>query len=71
MCLAIPAKIIRIEGKKALVKQGNHTHKVDISLVSQLEVGDFVLTTHRLAIGKIPPLEAKNILKMSNKTIGR
>lgn len=67
MCLAVPSKIIKIEGKKATVQSQNHTHKADLSLLDSAQVGDYVLVHGDLAINKVPKEEAGRILKMIGK----
>lgn len=67
MCLAVPSKIIKIEGKKATVRSQNHTYKADLSLLDNPQVGDYVLVHGDLAINKVPEEEADRILKMISK----
>jgi len=43
MCLAIPAKIKRIDKNTAEVESLGVTKKVDISLIPEAKVGDFVI----------------------------
>ena len=64
MCLATPSKVIKIEGKWANVQAGDHSHRVDLSLLKNIKVGDYVFVHDELAINKIPKTEAKKILKM-------
>jgi len=67
MCLGIPAKVMEIKGKKAVVYQGDHTHEVDVSLVSKkIKSGDYILVHHDLAINKIPKSEAKKIIALTS-----
>jgi len=64
MCLATPMKIIEIKGKTAIVKTGSHKHKVNLTLIKNPEVHDYVLAHGNIAINKIPKDEAEKILKM-------
>lgn len=66
MCLGIPGKVIALKGKRAKIEQGNHTHWVDISLLEELHIGDYLLTYQEVAINKISPSEARNILNLVN-----
>jgi len=50
MCLAIPAKIIRINKNKAEVKSMGVSKEIDISLVPSVSVGDFVIVHAGFAI---------------------
>lgn len=64
MCLATPAKIVEINGQKAVVQSGDHTHNVDLSLVENVQIGDYVLAHGELVIQKLPREEAEKILSM-------
>ena len=64
MCLATPSKVIKIEDDWATVKSGDHTHRVNLSLLKNVKLGDYLLVHDELAINKISPTEAKKILEM-------
>lgn len=67
MCLAIPSKVIKIKGKQAKVQAGEHQHQVDLSLLKDVKVGDYLLVHGDLAINKVSKTEAEKILKMVNE----
>lgn len=67
MCLATPLKIKEIKGKKAVVESGGHSHIVDLSLIKDPKIGDYVLAHGEMAINKLEPKEAEKILKMISK----
>lgn len=52
MCLAVPAKIVEIEGDIAVVEVGGVRRKGNISFISDAKVGDFVLLHVGFAIQK-------------------
>jgi len=63
MCIGIPGKIILIKGKKAKIKQGDHSHWIDItSLSEKVKIGDYLISYQNVAINKISPEEAKEVL---------
>ncbi len=66
MCLAIPCKVIEIDGEYAVVEGHGHTHRVEIALLRKkaLKRGDYILVHEGLAIGKLPHAEALLILEM-------
>ncbi len=64
MCLAIPSKIIKIDGDWATVQSGNHNHKANLGLVKDVKVGDYIIVHADLALNKIQKQEAEKILKM-------
>jgi hydrogenase expression/formation protein HypC len=66
MCLAIPAKIMNIDGTKANVDFGQGVlREVNISLV-EAKVGDYVLVHAGYAITVIEEQEAKETLRLWN-----
>ena len=66
MCLAIPQKVIKIKGHKALVQSDKHTHQVSLALLKNVKVGDFIIATNELAINKISKGQAQKIIKLVN-----
>ena len=66
MCLATPAKIIKIKGSTAEVKDSHGQKKVNLILIKKAQVGDYLLVHADLAINKLPENEAKEILKLNN-----
>jgi len=66
MCLATPMKIKEIKGEKAVVESGDHNHVIDLSLIKDPKVGDYVLAHGNMAINKVSQEEAKKIFKIIN-----
>ena len=62
MCLTHPIQIKKISGKMALVGSGKSARTIDVSLLKNPRVGDWVLSQADLAIEKISAKEAKEIL---------
>ena len=65
MCLAIPAKIIKIKGKFAEVDDGHHKKRACLFLIKKPKVGDYLLVHADLAISKLDLKEAKEIIKLN------
>ncbi len=63
MCLAIPGKIVSIEGNKAEVDFGGVVRKVNISLV-ETKPGDWVVVHAGFAIETMDEKEAQETLKL-------
>jgi hydrogenase expression/formation protein HypC len=64
MCLAVPGKIIEIDGDKAIVEYGQGvTNKANISLVD-VKVGDYVLVHAGFAIKTLDEKEALETLEV-------
>jgi hydrogenase expression/formation protein HypC len=65
MCLAVPMKISKIfEGGKALVKQANLETEVDLSLIEEPKVGDYVIIHAGYAIELLDLEDAVERLKL-------
>ncbi len=59
MCLAIPAKIVTIEGSIAKVDMMGNERVVSIDLVPEAGIGEYVLVHAGFAIGIIDDQSAK------------
>ncbi|MFH0907123.1 MAG: HypC/HybG/HupF family hydrogenase formation chaperone [bacterium] len=64
MCLATPSKVIKIKDNWAIVQSGDHNHRVNLDLLKNVKINDYLLIHDKLAINKMPANEAKKILKM-------
>ncbi len=64
MCLAVPLEIVQITtARKALVRRGEGSFEIDVSLLASPRVGDYVLVHAGFAIEKIDPDEAAATLR--------
>ena len=64
MCLAVPSQVKAIEGQKAEIELGGIRRTVDISLIPEVNVGDYVLVHTGYAITMIDEAEAQETLKL-------
>lgn len=64
MCLTIPARVVSVSGKLADVLENGKERAIDISLLPRLKAGDWILHTTGLAIKKVSPRDAKEILEL-------
>lgn len=64
MCLAIPGKILEIEGATARVDFGGVTREADLSVMPDAAVGDYVLVHAGFAIQKLDESEARETLRL-------
>ena len=62
MCLAIPRKVLEVNGKEAVVDCDGAKKKV-MSLLN-LEPGDYVIVNSGIVVEKITKEEAENALKI-------
>ena len=68
MCLATPMKIVKILDKnRALVKQADVEAEIDISLLENAKIGDYVIVHAGFAIETLNFEEAEERLKLFTK----
>jgi hydrogenase expression/formation protein HypC len=80
MCLAIPARIIELEGDRAVVDAMGNRWKAKTTLLPEVKLGDLVLIHAGFAISLVDEEEAKktwelfaeidNFAKTSNRVSG-
>ena len=51
MCLAVPAKVTEIDGTTARVDMAGNVREVDLTLLPEVRVGEYVLVHAGFAIG--------------------
>ena len=64
MCLAVPVKVVSIEGTEAEVEISGVRRRVSIVLTPEARVGDYVLLHTGYAINVINEAEAQETLKI-------
>lgn len=64
MCLAVPAKVMAINGEEAVLDYGGVKRKANISMLSDVKVGDYVLVHVGYAISTMDEEEALETLKL-------
>jgi hydrogenase expression/formation protein HypC len=64
MCLAIPAKVIKVEGSKALVVIEDVEYTASLLLIEDVKPGDFILLHAGFAIEKVDPEEAAETMRL-------
>ena len=64
MCLAVPVKIMSIEGDQAEVDIGGVGRRVSIALTPEARVGDYVLLHTGYAINVLNEEEAQETLRL-------
>ena len=58
MCLAVPLKITKIEGKSAVGEAGGLSQRVRVDFIPDLAVGDYVMVHAGFAIERMSGQEA-------------
>ena len=64
MCLAVPVRVVSIEGNEAEVEIGGVRGRVSIMLTPEAKVGDYVLLHTGYAINVLNEAEAQETLKI-------
>jgi hydrogenase expression/formation protein HypC len=64
MCLALPARVVSVDGDNAVVELGGVRKTVSIALVPTAREGDYVIVHVGHAIGQIDPEEAERTLAL-------
>jgi hydrogenase expression/formation protein HypC len=64
MCLAVPMKIIKQDGFSATVEAGGIYREINLRLIEDAQIGDYVLVHAGFAIEKIDEHEAQETLKL-------
>jgi hydrogenase expression/formation protein HypC len=64
MCLAIPVKIVSIDGNEAETEIGGVRRRVSIAFTPEAKVGNYVLLHTGYAIGVIDEAEAEETMKL-------
>lgn len=63
MCLALPGKVVEIEGENAVIDYGGIKKSANVSFIDA-EVGDYVLVHVGFAIEKVDEKKAKDMYSL-------
>jgi hydrogenase expression/formation protein HypC len=64
MCLAVPAKVIQVQGRLAQVEIGGIVREAALDLLDEARVGDYVLLHAGYAIQRLDKKEARDMLRL-------
>jgi hydrogenase expression/formation protein HypC len=64
MCLAIPMKVVEIEGNKGIVEYTGIKREVGLDLLENVKVDDWVIIHTGFAISKLNEEEARETLSL-------
>ncbi|MCE1245349.1 MAG: HypC/HybG/HupF family hydrogenase formation chaperone [Firmicutes bacterium] len=64
MCLAVPVKLVEIDGKKGKVETGGVVAEIGLAFIDEPQVGDYLIIHAGYALEKIDPEEAQKTLKL-------
>ncbi len=58
MCLAVPLRLVQVDGNKALAEAMGVTREVRVDFIPQPQVGDYVIVHAGFAIERLPQQQA-------------
>jgi hydrogenase expression/formation protein HypC len=64
MCLAIPMKVLKIDGDRAVVSSGGIQRTIGINFLKNPKIGDYVIVHAGFAIEKLDTVKAEETLKL-------
>ena len=64
MCLAVPMKVVAIDGSVAQVEESGVRWEARVDLLEDLAVGDYVIVHAGIAIQRLNEAEAEETLKL-------
>ena len=64
VCLAVPARVIEMKGRKARVDVLGNVRSADLTLLDEVRVGDYVLVHAGFAIQRLEPEDAEETLDL-------
>lgn len=64
MCLAIPARVVELQGNFATVDMAGNIMKISTNLMDDLKIDDYVIVHAGFAINKLDEHEALESLKL-------
>ena len=67
MCLAIPAKVIAVDGTSATVSIEDVEYNASLLLLNDVIPGDYVMLHAGFAIKKVDPEEAAETIRLLNE----
>jgi hydrogenase expression/formation protein HypC len=70
MCLAIPAKVIKVDGASALVTIEDVEYQASLLLLDDVRPGDYIMLHAGFAIQKVDAEEAALTLRLLNEVAG-
>ena len=70
MCLAIPMKVVEIEGPVAQVEEAGVRRSARVDLIENVKVGDNVIVHAGVAIDRLEPEDAQETLRLFEEMLG-
>lgn len=71
MCVGIPGKVLKIDGRMATVEVGGATRQIALDLIAGVVPGDYIIAHAGFAIHKVDEEEALKTLEIIRELTGR
>lgn len=71
MCVGIPGKVLKVDGRMATVEVGGATRAIALDLISGVRPGDYIIAHAGFAIHKVDEEEAMKTLEIIRELTGR
>ncbi len=68
--MAIPMKVVEIDGPVAQVEEAGVRRPARVDLIDDVKVGDYVIVHAGVAIDRLDPEEAKETLRLFEEMLG-
>ena len=68
MCLAIPMKIVKINNSSAVVESDGIYREINLGLLEDVNIGDYVIVHAGFAIQKLDEEAARETLSLLNES---
>ena len=70
MCLAVPGKVVKLEDHKALIDFGGAKRRVNVSMLEDVAIGEYVIVHVGYAIQKLSEKEARESIELWEEILG-
>ena len=70
MCLAVPMKIVEINGVEAMAEQEGVRRQVRVDFIPDIRLGEYVLVHAGIAIDRVNEEEAEETLRLLRELYG-
>ena len=67
MCLGIPLRVIKIDGKEAVGEANGLRQKIRADLIENIQIGDYVMVHAGFAIEKMNKEQADEVIKTASE----
>jgi hydrogenase assembly chaperone HypC/HupF len=64
MCLSIPGKIVVIGENRFVIEYPKEKRVVNLNIVDDLKIGDYVIVSNKIIIAKIPKDDAEKFFEL-------